>query len=437
MKIWVIGTGYVWLIQAIGLSKIGFEVTAVDIFEDKIEQLNKGIPTIYENGLEELLQETYKNIDFTTDISKISWCDAVFLCVWTPQDDEWRTNLAYLEQATKDLKEILIWKEIIIIKSTVPIWTNKNISKILDNKHSIVSNPEFLREGLAIDDFFSPDRIVLGFNNNESENNINKVKKIYKYFTDKNIDVVTTNWETAELIKYAANSFLATKITFINEIARIADKSWANIKDISKAIWLDPRVWDKFLNAWIGYGWSCFPKDVKSLIHQFWENNLSWEIIKAVDKVNSEQVEYFIDKILLKYDNNLQWKTFWIIWVAFKPDTDDLRESRALVIIKKLLKVGANLKVFDYNEKALENFEKFSYSLTTGIRNFVPITICSSFKKVTENIDSLIIAIEDKRILDEDISKIKIKDNIIFDWKNILDRQEVEKNSFEYIGVGV
>ncbi len=436
MKIWVIWTWYVGLIQAIWLAKIGFEVTAIDIFEDKIAQLNKWIPTIFENGLEELLQKTYKKINFTTDISQVAWADIIFLCVWTPQDDEGKTNLSYLEQATKDLQKIMKWNEIIIIKSTVPVWTNKNISNILWKKHSIVSNPEFLREWLAIDDFFSPDRIVLWFNENETPENKERVKKVYNYFTEKSIPIVDTNWETAELIKYAANSFLATKITFINEIAQIADKSWANIKDISIAIWLDPRVWDKFLNAGIGYGWSCFPKDVKSLIHQFGENNLSWDIITAVDKVNGEQVEYFIKKILARYNNNLQGKIFWIVGLAFKPDTDDLRESRAIIIIKRLLDAGATLKVFDYNRKALDNFEKFSYSLTTGIKNFIPLTICNNFQEVTSGIDSLILAIEDKQILDENISYITLKDNIIFDGKNILEKKEIEKMWIEYIGVG-
>jgi len=435
MKIWVIWTGYVWLIQATWLAKIGFSVTAIDIFQEKIDMLNKWIPTIYENWLEDLLKETYQNINFSTNISEISWSDIIFLCVWTPQDNQWKTNLEYIKQATKDLQKLMIGNEIIVIKSTVPVWTNKEISEILENKYPIVSNPEFLREWLAIEDFFNPDRIVLGFKNNEKQENIEKVIKTYSFFKEKNIEIVKTNWETAELIKYSANSFLATKISFINEISKIADKTWANIKDISKAIWLDPRIWDKFLNAWIGYGGSCFPKDVKSLIHQFKENNLNWKIIEAVDQVNLEQVEYFIEKILNKYNWNISGKTFWIAWIAFKPDTDDLRESRALVIIEKLLDAWAHLKVFDYNEKARENFEKYSYSLTTLIKNFIPIEVKDSFEKVTTNIDSLIIAIEDKRILDENFSKLELKDNVIFDWKNLLNKKEIEKNNIEYIWI--
>jgi len=437
MKISIIWTWYVWLIQAIWLSKIGFDVTALDIFEDKIAQLNKWIPTIFENGLDELLKDVYKNINFTTDIEQIRWSEIVFLCVWTPQDDEWKTNLWYLEQATKDLKKVLVWSEIIVIKSTVPVWTNNKISNLLDWKNPVVSNPEFLREWLAIDDFFNPDRIVLWFKENEEQEVIEKVKKVYSYFSDKWADTVITNCQTAELIKYAANSFLATKITFINEVSRLADKTWANIKDISKAIWLDPRIWNKFLNAGIWYGGSCFPKDVKSLIHQYRENDLEWEIISGVDKVNSTQVEYFLDKILEKYDNNLQWKKFWIIWVAFKPDTDDLRESRSLIIIEKLIKAWALIKVFDYNQKALENFEKYSYSLSTWIRNFVPITICDSFENASNDIDSLIITIEDKKILDENLDNISLKDKIIFDWKNILEKDKMVNLGFDYVGVGV
>lgn len=435
MKIWVIWTGYVWLIQAVWLSDLWFDVTAVDIFQEKIDQLNSWIPTIYENWLEELLQKTYKNINFTTDKTTLKWCDVVFLCVWTPQDDEWKTDLTYIRQASKDLSEILNWDEIVVVKSTVPVWTNREVYEILWHKNPVASNPEFLREWLAINDFFNPDRIVLGFRENEDEKVISKLEKIYSNFTKNNVEIFKTDWQTAELIKYAANSFLATKITFINEIARLADSVWADVRWVAKAIWMDPRVWDKFLNAWIGYGWSCFPKDVKSLIHQFSEKWLDADIIKNVDKTNTTQVNYFLDKIFNKYWNDLHWKTIAVVGLAFKPDTDDLRESRALIIVQKLLKAWAMLRVFDYNSKARENFEKYSYSLSTWIKNFIPITHTSSFEECVKGCDTLVITIEDKKILDENLWNIKLKDNTIFDWKNIIPKEEAQRLGFEYYGV--
>ena len=437
MKISIIWTGYVWLIQAVWLSKLWFEVTAIDIFEEKIDKLKKAIATIYEKGLDELLKETYKNIDFSINLEKVTWSDAIFICVGTPQNKDWETDLWYIEQVINNLKKILNWDEIIIIKSTVPVWTNKKMHDLLERKNSIVSNPEFLREWFAIEDFFNPDRIVLGFDKDEKKETKEKVISIYKTFKEKNIEIIKTNWESSELIKYSANSFLACKISFINEISKLADKTWANIKDISKAIWLDPRIWEKFLNAWIWYWWSCFPKDVKSLIHQFKENDLKWEIIKEVDKVNQNQVQYFFDKILNHYDNKLHWKSIWFLWVAFKPWTDDLRESKAIELIEKLIYSWAKLKIYDYNKQALDNFKKYiNWLLLTNSRWFFDIEIKNNFEEINKNSDSLIIAIEDKEILKEDFSKIKLKDNIIFDGKNLLKKDNIKKLWFKYIAVG-
>ncbi|NDK08972.1 nucleotide sugar dehydrogenase [Candidatus Gracilibacteria bacterium] len=438
MKVSVIGTGYVGLIQTVGLAKNGFKITALDIFEDKIKKLKSGVPTIYENGLEELLNVTLSNIDFTIDINKLKGSDIIFLCVGTPQDEEGKTDLSYIKNAVNDLKNVLSGDEIIVIKSTVPVGTNKMVYELLGSKNPVVSNPEFLREGLAIEDFFNPDRVILGFNENENSYVLKKIKEVYDYFIKKNIPIVETNWQTAELIKYAANSFLATKITFINEIARLSDKVGANIKDISKAIGIDSRIGEKFLNAGIGYGGSCFPKDVKSLIHQFKENNITPGVIEKVDYVNQTQVDYFIDKITTKYGSDLHGKTISLIGVAFKPDTDDLRESRGLLVVNKLLKMGATVKVFDYNSKALENFEKYSYSLTTGIKNYIPIIIGNSFENIVKNSDFLVITIEDKRILNENFDKLKssLKESVIFDGKNILDKKTMQNLGFEYNGVG-
>lgn len=438
MKIWVLWTGYVWLIQAVWLSSLWFDVTAVDIFPDKIDALNKGIPTIYENGLEELLKKTYEDINFTTDNTQLQWCDVIFLCVGTPQDQSGKTDLTYITKAAIDLQKILNGDEIVVIKSTVPVWTNQMIYDILGGENPVVSNPEFLREWLAISDFYHPDRIVLWFKNSNQENKdiVDRLDHIYKKFSQDGVAIIKTDWNTAELIKYAANSFLATKISFINEIARLSDTVWADIRDVAKAIGMDPRIGEQFLNAGIGYGWSCFPKDVKSLIHQFQDKWLQSSIIEKVDHINTTQVDYFLEKIYNIYWEDLHWKVFSIVGLAFKPDTDDLRESRALILIEKLLEKGAMLQVFDYNTKARNNFEKYAYSLNIGIKNFVPMTLTSSFDQCVQWSDALIVALEEKRILDENLEDIKLKDNIIFDWKNTIPREIAEKFGFTYHGMG-
>lgn len=437
MKISVIWTWYIWLIQAVWMSKLGFQVTSIDVFAEKIHKLKSWIPTIFEEWLDDLLKETYKNIDFTTDTSNIIWSDAIFICVWTPQDDEWKTDLWYVYSACKGLKQYLSWNEIIIIKSTVPVWTNSKIYKLLWEKNTIVSNPEFLREWVAIKDFFNPDRIVVGLKDTDDTKIIEKLKFIYSTFTEKNIPLFITDWQTAELIKYAANSFLATKITFINEIARLSDKVWANIKDIAEAIWMDERIWKQFLNAWIWYGWSCFPKDVKSLIHQFKENGLEWNIISKVDETNTSQVYYFTKKIFDFYNWNMHWKVIWVLWIAFKPGTDDLRESKWIEIIKKLMHAWAKVKVYDYNKEALNNFKNYiSWVLLANSRGFFEVEIKESFNDLINNCDSLVLTLEDNKIKKENFKNIKLRDNVIFDWKNILDRNNIKKYWINYIGIG-
>ncbi len=430
MKISVIWTGYIWLIQSVWLAKLWFEVNALDIFEDKINQLKSWIPTIYEEWLQDLLSETLEKINFTCDKNIISGSDVVFICVWTPQDKTWKTDLSYIINVCKDIKNILKWNEIIIIKSTVPVWTNKMVSDIFEWKYSIVSNPEFLREWIAIWDFFNPDRIVLWYKESETQKTKNIINGIYKFFTNKWIKIYDFNWETAEIIKYASNAFLATKITFINEIARLADKTGANIKDIAKGMWSDNRIWSKFLNAGIGYGWWCFPKDVKSLIHQFKENWLDWDIVYHVDKVNFSQTDFFMNKIMKYYNNNLEWKTIWFLGIAFKPNTDDLRESRWLALIKELSKYNVKIKIFDYTYKTLDNF-KIQYS------NIKKVEICNAFEDIIKNSDFLIISLEDKKILEENLEILnQLRDKVIFDGKNILNKNTIENIWCKYFGVG-
>lgn len=437
MKISIIWTWYIWLIQAVWLAKLWYNVTSIDVFQDKIDTLKSGTPTIYEDGLKELLTETLSKINFTTNKEELIGSDIIFLCVGTPQDDNGKTDLGYVFWACSDIKPYLNGNEIIVIKSTVPVGTNAKVFELLEGKNKVVSNPEFLREWLAIKDFFAPDRIVFGFWDLNDTQTISKIKSVYSFFIEKNIPILTTDWQTAELIKYAANSFLATKITFINEIARLSDQVWANIKDISTAIGMDDRIGSKFLNAGIGYGWSCFPKDVKSLIHQFKEHNLTGEIITKVDETNGTQVEYFLQKIFTHYEHNLHGKIIGVLWVAFKPDTDDLRESKGIEIIKKLMYAWAKLKIYDYNYEALSNFKKYlDGMILANSRWFFGVEIVGSFEELTQDTDSLVITLEDKRIHNEILWKINLQDNIIFDGKNILDKKAIEELGITYMWVG-
>ncbi len=436
MKIVVLGTWYVGLIQAVWLAKIWYQVTAIDVIEEKIQLLKKGISPIYEAWLTELLHEVKDNIEFTTDKSSIPDADIVFLCVPTPQDEEGKTDLWYLRSACESIRPLLTGKEILIIKSTVPLGTNQMVYELLLKKNSIVSNPEFLREGLAVYDFFNPSRVLLGFHKDEQVTTREKVREVYSYFSNKNVPIIETDWGTAELTKYAANAFLAMKITFMNEIARLSDASGADIRGITHSLGLDPRIGIKHLSPGMWYGGSCFPKDVKSLIHQFHTYGLTGKIVEQVDAINDTQPEYFLSKITRFYWENLHGKVFAVSGLAFKPDTDDLRESRAIDLIKLLLDKGASLRVFDYNEKARENFKKLSYSFSVTNRSFISLELCDTFEEMISGSDALVVTLEDPRIKDENIVRDAVRDGVIFDGRNILDKESLVSKGFIYFGIG-
>ncbi|MEO2153279.1 MAG: nucleotide sugar dehydrogenase [Aquificota bacterium] len=304
-KIGVVGTGYVGLIQAVGLAELGFEVVAYDIDPFKIEKLKKGESPIYEKNLDKLLQENLNRLHFTGDIKELKQAEVIFICVGTPQDAKGKANLSFVFSAVESLKPLLDGKQIIVLKSTVPVGTNRKVQELVGNKAFVVSNPEFLREGIAVWDFFNPERVVLGFGENTPQWVKEKIFSIYRFFQEKEIPFVVTNWESAELIKYASNTFLAMKISFVNELARLAEKTGADIKEISKGMGLDSRIGDKFLNAGIGWGGSCFhPKEVVFIktetglkVLEFHElENLKGKSIKILssdsEKLSTERVKY-------------------------------------------------------------------------------------------------------------------------------------------------
>ncbi|XRP97065.1 UDP-glucose dehydrogenase family protein [Methanocaldococcus sp. 16A] len=441
MYVSVIGTGYVGLIQAVGLAELGFKVVGIDIDETKIKALNKGESPLYEEGLEELLKKhVNKNLTFTTSYEPIKESEVIFLCVGTPQDKDGNADLRFLFSAVEKIKETIDKNDykVVVIKSTVPVGTNRKVKELLkDYNVDIVSNPEFLREGKAVYYFFNPERIVLGFENLEKKSAIEIMKRIYKYFEEKGVPFVITNWETSELIKYASNAFLATKISFINELAKLADKVKADIKTISYAMGLDERIGNKFLNAGIGYGGSCFPKDVKALIKQFEKNNIDPILIKATDTVNEKQIEWFFEKIK-NYYKNLDGKVFAVLGLAFKPNTDDLRESRAIKLIDMLLENGAIVKGFDYVKKARENaINLYKLDKSKGYYGY-NFYVFDNLYETVKDVDGIVIAVEYNEFNKEDWERIAnlVKEKVIFDGRNILDPEKILKLGFRYFGVG-
>jgi len=435
-----VGTGYVGLIQSVGLAEFNYKVVGIDIDERKVKLLNSGISPLYEEGLEELLRKHLgKNLTFSTSYQEIRDADVIFLCVGTPQDKEGNADLRFIYSAVESIKKYLDDRyRVIVVKSTVPVGTSRKIKEMLEGYNvDVVSNPEFLREGIALKDFFNPDRIVLGFEDVNNPRPIEVMKKVYRPFLDRGVPFIITEWESGELIKYAANAFLATKISFINEIAKLADVVGGDIKTISRALGLDERIGDKFLNAGIGYGGSCFPKDVKALIKQFESRNIEPKLIKATDEVNEEQIHWFLNKIK-RYYGNLNGKIFAVLGLAFKPNTDDLRESRGIKLIDLLLKEGCIVKCYDYVEKARENtIERYRLN-NSGAYYGYNLYVLDDLYEAVKDVDGIIITTEYSQLREEDWSRIGnlVREKVVFDGRNILDREMIKRLGFKYFGVG-
>ncbi|MBB6400913.1 UDPglucose 6-dehydrogenase [Methanococcus maripaludis] len=438
MKISVIGAGYVGLIQAVGLASFGFEVTGIDIDDSKVKMLNNGVCPLYEGGLEELLKKHIgEKLQFTTSYKKIKDSQVIFLCVGTPQDEEGNTDLKYIFSAADKLKKHIGDSKCLVVKSTVPIGTTRLLKERLNGCNiEIVSNPEFLREGMALNDFLNPDRIILGFDKNDLTSK-EILEGIYQKFIEKNIPLIITNYETSELIKYASNAFLATKISFINELSKLADKTNADIKTVSHAMGLDDRIGKKFLNAGIGYGGSCFPKDIKSLIKQCESNDINPRIITATDDVNERQIKWFFEKIKKHY-GDISGKTFAVLGLAFKPDTDDLRESAGIKLIDLLLKSGATIKGFDYVQKARDNaYNMYNLDKSKAFYGY-NLYIFDNLVETVTGVDGIIITVEDNRLNNENWTKIfnLTHEKIIFDGRNIFDSEKMHNIGYVYMGIG-
>ncbi|MGY0691411.1 UDP-glucose dehydrogenase family protein [Virgibacillus sp. FSP13] len=349
MNIAVVGTGYVGLVTGVSLSEIGHHVTCIDIDEAKVDKMKNGISPIYEPGLSELMT---KNIDrnclfFTTDHREgFQNADIIYIAVGTPENEDGSANLSFVEQVAKDIAKHAKQDTVVVTKSTVPVGTNHKLKQIIntnlvqDVKVEMVSNPEFLKEGSAIHDSFHGDRIVIG---SDSEKAATLLEEVNKPF---GVAIYRTDIRSAEMIKYAANAFLATKISFINEISNICELVDANVEDVAKGMGLDKRIGNKFLNAGIGYGGSCFPKDTKALIKIAGNVDYDFELLKGVVNVNKKQQALLIDKLNNRFDS-LKGKKIVVLGLAFKPNTDDMREAASIVITEELIKQGAEVVAYD------------------------------------------------------------------------------------------
>lgn len=432
MNITVIGTGYVGLVSGLCLASLGHKVTCVDKDENKIAKLKQDIIPIFEPGLKELLLEVKKEkrISFSTDLkSALENATAVFIAVGTPQDEDGSADLSYVLGCAKEIAEFSKNYKLIITKSTVPVGTGFKVAEIIKKNNpqldfDIASNPEFLREGSALHDFMYPDRIVVGANNEKSKKLLEEIYQ--KFSADK---IVITDITTAELIKYASNSFLATKISFINEIADLCEKTGGNIKELSHAIGMDSRIGSKFLNVGPGFGGSCFPKDIMAILNIAQENAVELSLINSVIKSNKIRQEKMVEKISNYFSGNIQGKKIAILGLAFKGNTDDIRYSPAILITKKLAIQKAILKTTDY--EAIENSKR-------ELAEFSNVEFYQDVYEAVKDVELIVIATEWKEYKNLDFKRIKtlVKAPKILDLRNILDGKKLEEIGFDYNYIG-
>ncbi|MEI6596045.1 MAG: UDP-glucose/GDP-mannose dehydrogenase family protein [Bacteroidota bacterium] len=437
MKIAVIGTGYVGLVTGTCFAEVGIDVTCIDIDKNKIENLKKGILPIYEPGLEEMVVRNFeaKRLHFSTSLAEsIKGCDVAFIAVGTPPGEDGSADLKYVLGVAKEIGENMSEYGVIVTKSTVPVGTAKKVKAAvqdaLKNRNAeiefdVASNPEFLKEGAAVDDFLRPDRIVIGIDSKRAEE---FMRKLYKPFVLNGHPIIFMDIPSAEMTKYAANAMLATKISFMNDVANLCEVMGADVNMVRKGIGSDPRIGNKFIYPGIGYGGSCFPKDVKALIKTAEDHGHKMRILQAVEDVNEDQKIVLFDKIAKHFKGDMKGKNFAIWGLSFKPKTDDMREAPSLVIIEKLLHAGANVKAFD--PVAMHEAKK-----TLGEQ----ITYCKDQYDTLIDADALIIATEWPEFRSPNFNVISklMKQKVIFDGRNIFDQEEMKELGFGYYCIGI
>ena len=436
MKVCVIGTGYVGLVAGACFADSGNTVICVDIDKEKIEKLKKGVIPIYEPGLKEIVLNNVEKerLFFTTSIKEgVEKSDIIFIAVGTPEGEDGSADLSYVLQAARDIAEHMNGYKIIVNKSTVPVGTaekvKKEVEKITNYPFDVVSNPEFLKEGAAVQDFLKPDRIVIGTN---SEKARKIMVDLYSPFVRKKERIILMDNVSAELTKYAANSMLATRISFMNDLANLAEKVGADIEKVRIGIGTDSRIGLAFLFPGVGYGGSCFPKDVKAILKTGEEHGHKLKVIDAVERVNKEQRKIMVDRVLKFFNGNVEGKTFAVWGLSFKPNTDDMREAPSIDIIKGLVEKGANIQAYD--PVATENAKRVFKKL--GIKD--KITFCAKQYGALQDADALIVVTEwmEFRKPDFEIIKKLMKGNTIFDGRNIYKPEQMRELGFNYFSIG-
>ena len=436
MKIAVVGTGYVGLVTGTCFTEVGIEVTCIDIDEKKIEGLKKGKMPIYEPGLEAMVIKNHERgrLQFSTRLAKsIQGCEAVFIAVGTPPGEDGSADLKYVLAVAREIGQNMSHYLVVVTKSTVPVGTAKKVKvavqEELDKRSSdlrfdVASNPEFLKEGAAIQDFLKPDRIVVGV---ESEEAKGIMKKLYKPFLLNAHPTIFMDVPSAEMTKYAANSMLATKISFMNDIANLCEITGADVNMVRKGIGSDNRIGNKFIYPGVGYGGSCFPKDVKALIKTAHENGYTMSVLKAVEEVNEKQKSVMFKKVKAHFGENLSGLTFAVWGLSFKPKTDDMREAPSVVIIKALLKAGAKVRAFDPVA-----MEEAKHELKDSI------VYAKDEYDALIDADGLLLITEwpEFRVPNFDVVERLMKQKVVFDGRNIYDKPELKAMGYAYYGIG-
>jgi len=431
MRICVIGTGYVGLVVGAGLAETGNRVICIDKDQTKIEKLKSSVIPIYEPGLEELVKRNQKEnrLSFTTSLKEaIPNSDIIYIAVGTPEKEDGTVDLSYVLAVAEEIGATMGDEyKIVVNKSTVPMGTTRKIKKIIENKTKasidVISNPEFLKEGSALQDFMKPDRIIIG---TDSSDVAEKIKDLYEPFIRTGNPILVMGIESAEMTKYASNTMLASRISFMNEIANLCEKVGADVEEVRMGMAKDPRIGSKFLFPGIGYGGSCFPKDVKGIIRKGKEHGLPMKVCESVDLVNKTQKEIIFKKIKKRF-SQLKGRKIALWGLSFKPQTDDMREAPSIVTINLLLSEGVNIKVYD--PQAIENTKRIFKD---------KIEYCDTLYECLEGAEALVVLTEWNQFRNPDFEKIGLLmgKKIIFDGRNIYDPARVKDSGFEYYGIG-
>ena len=440
MRITIIGTGYVGLVTGTCFAAMGNKVSCVDKDREKIEGLKNGIIPIFEPGLKPMINESYQkgSLIFTTSLKEaINESDIVFIAVGTPQNEDGSADLTHVINVAKEIGKEMNHSVIVVDKSTVPVGTAEKVRESIQAElnsrkenidFDVVSNPEFLKEGSAIKDFMQPDRVVIG---SENESSTNVLKSLYRPFTINRERFIQMDIRSAEMTKYAANAFLATKISFMNEMSNICERVGADVNMVRMGIGSDNRIGYKFIYPGCGYGGSCFPKDIKALEKTAKDSGYTANILSAVGKVNVEQKKVIIRKITDKFSEDLSGKCFAVWGLSFKPGTDDMREAASIIIIKGLIEKGAKIQAYD--PKAMKEAKEHYF------KNEHNISYCENKYKAIDGADALILITEWKEFRSPDFTRIKtlLNQSVIFDGRNQYDKEMLKKYGYEYYQIGV